>query len=215
MNTRLSRLLIAVIQLLVTVVVCVLLVPGQWYSDTARIRLAQWLGTPGYRQAQPGDTAAGEESDQLSQVELCPQDPAGWRQVQSIEGITIDESLTCLADNPHAVAAFVRGTNNVSRETLLAAGLTPDAVEKGADLDGDGDPDEIHIRLEVVELNGASPDSNLPVTSFEIAPGVTPGLWVFAPKSFGMATINFESNQAGIYCGPHLPLFVLNRVTAF
>ncbi|MEZ5489453.1 MAG: multicopper oxidase domain-containing protein [Gammaproteobacteria bacterium] len=205
MNTRLSRLLIALIQLAVAAVVCVLLVPGQWYSDATRIRLAQWFGTPGYRQIQPDQAAAGEESDPLAAAELCPQDPGNWRQAQRIEGVTIGESLACLADNPYAVAAFVRGTNNVSRETLMAAGLTPDAVEKGADLDGDGDPDEIHIRLEVVELNGASPDSNLPVTSFEIAPGVTPGLWVFAPKTFGMATVNFESNQARDILRPPSP----------
>jgi hypothetical protein len=94
------------------------------------------------------------------------------------------------------VAAFVRGTNNVSEQTLLNSGLTPDAVEKGRDLDGDGDPDEIHIRLEVIELNGGSPDVEAPTNQYSIAPGIQPGFWVFAPKMVGMATENFESPTA-------------------
>ena len=69
-------------------------------------------------------------------------------------------------------------------------------MTKGDDLDGDGDPDEIHIRLEVAELNGASTLDDDTVTRFAIAPGVTPGLWVFAPKLVGMATENFESRWA-------------------
>ncbi len=105
-------------------------------------------------------------------------------------------SPACIADNPHAVAAFVRGTNNVSQQTLLKSGLTPDAVEKGRDLDGDGDPDEIHIRLEVVELNGGSPELDAAIAQYSIAPGIQPGLWVFAPKMFGMATESFESLTA-------------------
>jgi hypothetical protein len=78
----------------------------------------------------------------------------------------------------------------------MESGLTPDSVVKGADLDGDGDPDEIHIRLEVAELNGGSPESEEPVTQYEIAPGIKPGLWVFTPKYIGMSTENFESVNA-------------------
>ena len=100
------------------------------------------------------------------------------------------------ADNPYAVATFVKGSNNVSHSVLMNSGLTPDAIEKGEDLDGDGDPDQIHIRLEVAELNGASPEISEPVTQYQIAPGISPGLWVFAPKMFGMATENFESLNA-------------------
>ncbi len=207
MNSRTTGLLIAGLQLVIASVITVLLVPDHWYSDGMRIRMARWLGTPAYQQ--PVDTQAGftrEGSEPLPAsaeavqsappAELCPPDPGNSRQALLIEGVPVRESLACRVDNPYAVAAFVRGTNNVSRETLLAAGLTPDAVTKGADLDGDGDPDVIHLRLEVVELNGGSPDTDEPVTSFEVAPGVTPGLWAFAPKSFGMATVNFESNQA-------------------
>lgn len=197
MRSRSTRLIVALVQLLIATVVSVALVPSQWYSDTMRIRLAQWFGTPSYERndaAAPVGTDPGEQSG--TDLDMCPDDLSGWRQAQVIEGLTVRESPTCRADNPHAVAAFVRGTNNVSNATLMAAGLTPDAVEKGEDLDGDGDPDVIHLRLEVVELNGGSPDTILPVASFDIAPGVNPGLWVFAPKSFGMATVNFESNVA-------------------
>ena len=97
---------------------------------------------------------------------FCPQQNAGWRAGQEIEGVKILATGPCVADNPFAVAAFVRGTNNVSHETLMQSGLTADAVEKGRDLDGDGDPDEIHIRLEVAELNGSSAESKSPVTMF-------------------------------------------------
>jgi FtsP/CotA-like multicopper oxidase with cupredoxin domain len=73
--------------------------------------------------------------------------------------------------------------------------LALDAVEKHDDLDGDGDPDVIRIRLELMELNGKSPDHAGVVPKFEIAPGVTPGLWVFAPKTRGMTTANFETTE--------------------
>ena len=159
--------------------------------------MAQWLGTPAYEVLNPARITNGSVDVQAqAAAELCPEDLSGWRQTQSVEGLIIKESLTCRADNPHAVAAFVRGTNNVSMDALMAAGLTRDAVEKGEDIDGDGDPDVIHLRLEVVELNGGSPDTDFPVATFDIAPGINPGLWVFAPKSFGMATVNFESNVA-------------------
>jgi hypothetical protein len=197
MSARSTRLLNAVVQLAIAAAATIILIPDQWYTDAMRVRLAQWFGTPAYEMFTPN---ADGESTVVGQdeviTELCPEDLSGWRQSQAIEGVGVRESLACRADNPYAVAAFVRGTNNVSVDTLMAAGLSRDAVEKGEDLDGDGDPDIIHLRLEVVELNGGSPDSTIPVATFDIAPGVNPGLWVFAPKSFGMATENFESNVA-------------------
>lgn len=196
MRSSSTRLVIALAQLLVAGVVAVALLPESWLSEAQRVRLAQWFGTPGYELPPGQPSAVPPGVEEVPEETRCPEDLGGWRAAQTIEGVEVAASSACLVDNPYAVAAFVRGTNNVSHETLMAAGLTPDAVVKGADLDGDGDPDEIHLRLEVVELNGASPDSSLPSTTFEVAPGVTPGLWVFAPKSFGMATVNFESNQA-------------------
>ncbi len=49
-----------------------------------------------------------------------------------------------------------------------------DAVALGDDLDGDGDPDELTICLQILELNQ------------EIAPGITLPFWVFAPDLGGM-----------------------------
>lgn len=165
--------------------------PPQWYPMPVRMKLTEWFGASGFR-ALPDSLELAD----INPEPFCPGDPAGWRRSQTIEGVEIGVSLPCVADNPFAVAAFVRGTNNISQDTLLKSGLSADAVEKGRDLDGDGDPDEIHIRLEVAELNGGSAVSPGPVTGYEIAPGIQPGLWVFAPKLVGMAVENFESNQA-------------------
>ncbi len=165
--------------------------PPQWYPTPVRIKLTEWFGASDYRPL-PESTAARTLEPEI----FCPPDPSNWRADQEIEGIAIAESPSCVADNPYAIAAFVRGTNNVTQDTLLKSGLTADAVEKGRDLDGDGDPDEIHIRLEVAELNGGSALSPDPVTRYDIAPGIQPGLWVFAPKFVGMAVENFESQQA-------------------
>jgi hypothetical protein len=133
----------------------------------------------------------------LSQAEpVCPDEHPDWRKRQEIEGVIVEESPVCNPDNPWAVAAFVKGTNNVSMDTLMRAGLAPDAVVMGEDKDGDGDPDVITIKLEVVELNGRSPDIPEPLPTYFIAPGIQPGLWVFAPKIHGMATKNADSIEA-------------------
>ena len=165
--------------------------PPQFHPSFVRLQLSEWFGAAGFKPLPASETAVEEAPEPF-----CPEDFAGWRQGQQIEGVDISASLTCEADNPYAVAAFVRGTNRVSPEVLMESGLTPDTVYKGEDLDGDGDPDVIHIRLEIAELNGGSPESDEPVTEYEIAPGITPGLWVFTPKYAGMSTENFESNRA-------------------
>ncbi|NNL95848.1 MAG: multicopper oxidase domain-containing protein, partial [Xanthomonadales bacterium] len=165
--------------------------PPQWYPDAWRIELSQWLGAPAYRALPESEPAAPR-----SVRAYCPEETPDYRAEYNIAGVRISASPVCQADNPWAVAAFVRGTNQVGPEVLMKSGLAPDTVEKGADLDGDGDPDEIHIRLEVAELNGASPESSEPVMQFEMAPGIKPGLWVFTPRYVGMATENFESLRA-------------------
>jgi hypothetical protein len=172
-------------------VVAAIAFPPQWYPQSLQLFLADTIGVRGYSTASPSAAAA-----QFSAEEKCPEDIAGWRDAQSIAGVEIRRSPACVADNPYAVAAFVKGSNNVNQHVLMQSGLTPDAVVKGRDLDGDGDPDEIHIRLEVAELNGYSPESAQLVNQFAIAPGITPGFWVFAPKMFGMSAENFESNKA-------------------
>jgi len=165
--------------------------PPGWYPGLLKMQLSLLFGANEYR-----DLPQSVPSTEADPKVFCPPDLLNWRTSQVIEGVTIAQSLPCVADNPFTVAAFVKGTNNISHQTLMRSGLTLDAVEKGEDLDGDGDPDVIHIRLELVELNGASGDSDQPVTQYEIAPGIKPGLWVFAPKLAGMARENFESKMA-------------------
>jgi FtsP/CotA-like multicopper oxidase with cupredoxin domain len=133
----------------------------------------------------------------LNAEPICdPKISAAWRKAQVIEGVKIQESRRCSPDNPALIAAAVKGTNNISMSTLMETDLSPDAIIKTDDLDGDGDPDRIIIKLEVVELNGPSPDFEGLIPTFDIAPGIQPGAWVFAPKTRGMSTENFESVRA-------------------
>lgn len=128
--------------------------------------------------------------------DVCNVNNPEWRRPQKIEGVTIQESLRCSPDNPADIAAEVKGTNNISMETLMKTYYAADAITKTKDMDGDGDPDLIIIKLEVAELNGHSPDFDGLVPTFDIAPGVQPGMWVFAPKSRGMATNSFVGTDA-------------------
>jgi len=129
--------------------------------------------------------------------EVCSEftDPE-WRKAQVIDGVTIQESRLCNPDNPADIAAFVKGTNGVSMETLMSTQLAADAVTMSDDMDGDGDPDKIIIRLEVVELNGHSPDMKGPTTTFDIAPGIQPTFWVYAPKTRDMSTKSLYELEA-------------------
>ena len=133
----------------------------------------------------------------LNAEPMCdPKISPAWREAQEIEGIKIEASPGCSPDNPAWIAAAVKGTNHISMETLMKTGLSPDAIIKTDDLDGDGDPDRIIIKLEIMELNGRTPDFPGLVPTFDIAPGIQPGAWVFAPKTSGMSTENFESVRA-------------------
>lgn len=127
---------------------------------------------------------------------VCSSNEPEWRKAQKIEGVKIQESLRCTPDNPSQIAAEVKGTNNISMETLMNTYYAADAIIKKNDMDGDGDPDLIIIKLEVAELNGHSPDFAGLVPTFDIAPGIQPGMWVFAPKSRGMATNSFVGVDA-------------------
>ena len=169
--------------------------PPSWYPLGLRLTLVGWFGTPAYHSMPESMSVPTPDAEPFC-PEGAPESADEWRAASVIEGVEIAASPGCLADNPHAIAAFVRGTNQVSARTLALSGLTQDAVVKGRDLDGDGDPDEIDIRLEVAELNGSSPESAELMAQFAIAPGIRPGFWVFAPKLAGMSTENFESLQA-------------------
>ncbi len=56
-------------------------------------------------------------------------------------------------------------------------GTSEAAVTLGRDLDGDGDPDEVDIRLEVIEVQE------------EVYPGEVVTFWVFAPEGAGMTNV--------------------------
>ncbi len=123
--------------------------------------------------------------------------PPEWRKAQTLEGVTIQESRSCNPDNPADIAAFVKGTNNISMQTLMdTSNLAADAITMTDDIDKDGDPDRIIIKLEIMELNGHSPDFPGVVPSFDIAPGIQPSFWVFTPKSRDMSTKSFASVEA-------------------
>lgn len=126
----------------------------------------------------------------------CSNEHPEWRPAQIIDGVKIDEAPSCEPDNPYDIAASVKGVNNVSMATLMQTDLSEDALTLSDDLDNDGDPDVIRIKLEVIELNGASPDGEFLINTYDIAPGIQPGLWVFAPKSRGMGVKNFNSRVA-------------------
>jgi len=123
--------------------------------------------------------------------EVCSEftDPK-WRDAQVIDGVQIQESRVCNPDNPADIAAFVKGTNGVSMATLMETQLAADAITASDDVDGDGDPDHYIIKLEIAELNGHSPDMREPTTTFDIAPGIQPTFWVYAPKTRDMSTLS-------------------------
>jgi len=147
------------------------------------------------------------KEEQPRREPFCPETrPVAWRDAQKVDGIAIQEERVCLPDNPYDIAAFVKGTNNISMPTLMKTRLATDAVIKRNDRDGDGDPDEIVIKLEVAELNGASPSTAEPVHTFEVAPGIRPGFWVFAPKSRGMATRDPHTTEANPLLRPPSPV---------
>lgn len=187
----LTHRVLTLLLLLVVLVAAILLVPPTWLPQWFQPYYYSWLGESAYE-----EPPSSQKVD-LGQVEpFCPDEHPDWRKRQVIEGVIIEESLSCNPDNPWAVAAFVKGTNNVSMDTLMKAGLAPDAVVMEDDRDGDGDPDVIRIKLEVVELNGRSPDVSEPMPAYFIGPGIQPGFWVFAPKTSGMATKNSDSLEA-------------------
>jgi len=130
----------------------------------------------------PPATVYNRSGDNNSIEKPCSNEHPDWRPAQVIEGVTIDAAPSCEPDNPYDIATSVKGTNNVSMATLMQTNLAQDALTMTDDLDHDGDPDVIHIKLEVVELNGASPDGQFLINTFDIAPGIQPGLWFTRPN---------------------------------
>lgn len=165
----------------------------------ALIALSVWLQPEFFQRASGINLPAGQ-TPRLSQPmkidKPCLNAHPEWRAAQKIDGVDIAESLLCDPDNPYNIAAFVKGMNNISMHTLMNSRIAEDALTKSDDLDGDGDPDIIHIKLEVLELNGATPDSPGVFPTYDIAPGIQPGMWAFSPKLRGMSVKNFRSIKA-------------------
>ena len=105
--------------LMASILVALLCFPPQWYPAALRMQLGQWFGADDYRALPEGKTVTD-----ITAETPCPEDLLNWRDAQTIAGVDIRRSPTCIADNPYAVAAFVRGTNNVSQQVLMASGLT-------------------------------------------------------------------------------------------
>lgn len=61
---------------------------------------------------------------------VCNQNNPEWRKAQTIEGVSMQESLRCSPDNPYAIAAEVKGTNNLSMEALMNTHYALDAIIK-------------------------------------------------------------------------------------
>lgn len=144
----------------------------------------------------PPSTDYSPFADTKTYERPCKSPRPEWRKAQTIDGVKIKPSYLCQPDNPYEIAAYVKGVNNVSMDTLMQTKLSEDVLTKSDDLDNDGDPDVIRLKLEVIELNGASPDGDFFLPMYAVGPGLRPGLWVFAPKSRGMAIRFVESLQA-------------------
>ncbi len=186
MQTNKTRILIPLIGFILCLLAGWLTVPSIWLPKQLSEARYRFLGEPSYQEPPRSKQTAADKN-----YTFCPESVSpSWRQATEIEGVEIDASPLCQPDNPFEVAASVLGTNNVSSETLRQTMFSADSVVKTNDRDNDGDPDDIHIRLEVSELNGFSPELSEFVSQYEIAPGIKPGFWVFSPKSKGMATAN-------------------------
>jgi FtsP/CotA-like multicopper oxidase with cupredoxin domain len=139
-------------------------------------------GHGGVEDDHSSDLPPGTEKVDYSRGEVCPDGKAEWREFMNVEGVEISKSERCNPDNPYTVATAVKGSNNVDMDTLMKSGLARDAVVKGEDRDGDGDPDVINITLEITGIN----EENQTNIDHEIAPGIEPSFWAFAPKTHGM-----------------------------
>jgi len=80
-----------------------------------------------------------------------------------------------LEDSAASLPACSADRRTMCREVI--PGAAPDAVVLGRDLDGDGDADEVTIRLEVDEIQQ------------EVYPGKFVTFWVFSPPGDGMVSL--------------------------
>src|SRR5262245_8852317 len=121
---------------------------------------------------------------------LAAHEPGGLQYVPKLDRYALAE-------------AFRRGGE--AERAALEAELTPipgadeNAVVLGRDLDGDGDPDEIHFHLEVVEIQE------------EVYPGEYVSFWVFAPLGSAMGqAARLPSPTLRVEEGDHVAITLYN-----
>ena len=89
----------------------------------------------------------------------------------------LKESLYAALGVAWMIVAFpCAGNADEHWDEARAPGTSQEAVTLGRDLDGDGDPDEVDFRLEVIEVQE------------EVYPGEFVTFWVFAPEGQGMTS---------------------------
>jgi FtsP/CotA-like multicopper oxidase with cupredoxin domain/Cu/Ag efflux protein CusF len=99
--------------------------------------------------------------------------------------------------------AFLRGRaaerDALEAELVAVPGADERAVQLGRDLDGDGDPDEIHFHLEVIEVQE------------EVYPGEFVTFWVFAPVGRDMSSpARLPSPTLRVEEGDHVAITLYN-----
>lgn len=159
-----------------TAVLVVLLVAS---ATVAGVGVADAGATTTASVSTPAPTSVGQSAPANESV--CSFDRPTWRAPQLVAGVRVDAERACRPDDPNVVAASVLGTNEAPGAVVERSGLARDAVVKDDDRDGDGDPDVVEVTFEALSVNGH--DAAL---SRAVAPGVTPAMWVFAPKTQGV-----------------------------
>src|SRR5262245_29260133 len=101
-------------------------------------------------------------------------------------------------------AAYRRGGEveraNLEAELTPIPGSDENAVQLVRDIDGDGDPDEIHFHLEVVEIQE------------EVYPGEYVRFWVFAPLGSAMGQgARLPSPTLRVEEGDHVAIWLVNN----
>jgi hypothetical protein len=165
-----------------TAVLVALLVAGATVAGAGTATAAD-TGDPGVEGSTATTGVAPDEVLRAGQgnESVCSFDQPTWRAPQLVAGVRVAGERACRPDDPNVVAASVLGTNEAPDAVLERSGLARDAVVKGEDRDGDGDPDVVEVTLEALSVNGHDAALTRPV-----APGLTPTMWVFAPKTRGV-----------------------------
>ncbi|SEW01553.1 multicopper oxidase domain-containing protein [Halobacterium jilantaiense] len=159
-----------------TAVVVALLVTS---AAVAGVGVAGVGAAAGSTASTPGSAPVAQSAQPDESV--CEFDRPSWRAPQLVAGVRVDAERACRPDDPNVVVASVLGTNEAPAAVVERSGLARDAVVKDEDRDGDGDPDVVEVTVEALSVNGHNA-----ALSQAVAPGVTPAMWLFAPKTQGI-----------------------------